>query len=284
VALPDDDGTDWVGYRWWMRDMLPEAAPVADYLVLHEYFVWPFESDGKTLKKLENEALFANVGKIGKDMESLRAILRKRVPERADLPVALTEYNLVNASPPQTIQLINTLFTGEVLGEMIRAGFVASNYWDWRNGKDSLGGDMGMLASSDSSVPDNTPRPSYYAFAVWERAGGTTMVKSEGGDAKFKAWATRFPGGETGVILSNEAEEGAELTLEGLQASSVLGWVVDGQSLNSAQVRFNGVPGPQGGGGPFPLEGIQPYAKSFAPGKPLKVSLPPRSLSGLVLR
>src|SRR6202041_1907928 len=94
------------------------------------------------------------------DMGTLEKMVDENAPADRSLPVALTEFNLVNASPKPSIELINGLFTSEVLGEAIKAGYAASDYWDWKNGYDkTLGGDMAMLASGDPSVPDNTCRP-----------------------------------------------------------------------------------------------------------------------------
>ena len=47
-------------------------------------------------------------------------------------PVALTEFNVVLEGAP-TVQLINGIVTGEIIGEAIASGYFALTYWDWKN-------------------------------------------------------------------------------------------------------------------------------------------------------
>ena len=109
----------------------------------------------------------------------MRKMAAETAPGQENLPVALTEFNILNASPTQTIQLINGLFTAEALGEAIKVGYAAANYWDWKNGIDTkLNGDMGMLALRDNNTKDDTPRPSYYAYALYDKAFGDKMVEA----------------------------------------------------------------------------------------------------------
>ena len=96
----------------------------------------------------------------------------------------LTEFNVVNASAPQTIQLVSGLFAAEVLGEAIQAGYLGTQLWDWKNGLDpKLGGDHGMLASGDRAVLESTPRPTYYAY----RALRTSVRSPYGRRLKLRA-------------------------------------------------------------------------------------------------
>ncbi len=182
VAVDTDDGGDWTGFHWWMKGLLPQLKGQADFLILHQYFMWPFNGD--TYSNPKNEVLFGNLQKLGSAKESEEKMVYNYAPGEMDIPVALTEFNLVNASPPQSIQLINGLFTAEVLGEAAKTGYVATNYWDLKNGLDGkLKGDMALLASGDSSVPDATPRPAYYSFAplfprFWRPPGGLGKFRS----------------------------------------------------------------------------------------------------------
>jgi hypothetical protein len=199
----------------------------------------------------------------------------------------LTEFNLVNASPVQSIQLVNGLFTAEVLGEGVKSGYVAINHWDWKNGLDGkLKGDMALLASGDPNVPDNTPRPSYYSFALCTRAFGDHLVDADSSDAMVKVYASRFAGGQVGLVIVNEEEKAKSLTLD-LQGfkpkGQLMGWVLSGHDLNSYQVTWNGVAGPKGGGGPFPLDTIPVYNLKFNGKKPLPLNVPAASAVGVIL-
>ena len=284
VAKETDDGGDWTGFHWWMKGLIPELKGKADYLILHQYFMWPFSGD--TYTNPSNEVLFGNIHQMGDAFTSTGQIVEKYAPSEKGIPIGLTEYNIVNAAPHQTLELINGLFTTEVLGEGVKTGYVASNYWDWRNGIDSkLGGDMAMLASGDKSVPEDTPRPSYYAFALFDRAFGDKMVAAESSDPAVKVYASRFSGGELGVVVVNETDSKRELDFDFTgftPKGQVMGWVLTGKGLNEKQVSWNGEAGPLGGGGPFPINTIKPYRGTVKSSNPLKLPIPAHSATGII--
>jgi hypothetical protein len=199
----------------------------------------------------------------------------------------MTEFNLINAAEPHTIQLVNGLFTAEALGEIIKASYIGSNIWDWKNGLDKkLSGDHGMLATEDPAVPDSTPRPTYYAYALYDHAFGERMVSATSSEAWVKVYASRFSGGEPGLIVVNQSNEPISVTIDlGSRKGqgTAVGWVLDGKEMNAKQVRWNGVAGPEGGGGPFPLDAIPPYLRKYDPAAPVTLNLPASSASGVVL-
>jgi hypothetical protein len=284
VAVEHDNGDDWSGYKWWMRDMLPIAGEAADFLVHHNYFVWPFEGD--KFVSPTNDRLFENVGKIAEAKTDIDAMVKKYTRRTSPLPIMMTEFHVANASPPQTIQLIAGLFVSEALGEMIKARYLGSNIWDWKNSIDGkLGGDHGMLSNGDASVPDGTPRPTYYAYALYQRAFGERMVEATSSDPSVKVYASRFAGGEPGVIVVNQGAKPVSVRVDlGARHArgTAIGWVLDGADANAKQVRWNGVPGPAGGGGPFPLEDIAPYMRAYDPAQAVTLDLPANSASGIV--
>jgi hypothetical protein len=285
VAVDADSGDEWVGYRWWMRDMLPALGESADFLILHNYFHWPFEGDKFVTPS--NEKLFANVSKVAKSKADIDAMVKKYTSRPSPLGVMLTEFNIINASAPQTIQLVSGLFAAEVLGESIKAGYLGANLWDWKNGLDpKLGGDHGMLASGDGAVPESTPRPTFFAYALYERAFANRMIEALSSDPRVKVYASRFAGGEPGIIVVNEQTEPITVHLElGKTAltGTAVGWVLDGSSLNAKQVRWNGVVGPEGGGGPFPIDQVPPYAAKFDARSGAALPLPANCAAGIVL-
>ncbi len=285
VGVDTDDGGEWTGFFWWMRGLLPELKGKADYLILHQYFMWPFNGD--TYTNPTNETFFGNLHKVGDAFKSANLMYEKYAATEKGLPIALTEFNLVNASPEPTIQLINGLFTCEVLGEHIKAGYVASNIWDWKNGLDGkLHGDMAMLASGDNSTPDATPRPTYYSYALFSRAFGDKMISSESSEPTVKVYASKFSSGEVGLIIVNENDKNQTVTfdLAGFKPQGkLMGWVLTGKTLNEKQVSWNGENGPLGGGGPFPIDPIKPYRGSFKTDKPLQLPIQANSATGIIL-
>ena len=288
VTYEKDGPGEWEGHHNWTRKLFSALGGKADFLILHQYFLYPFKNgDSNAYEDPSNETLFGNLHELGDDLASMRKMEAETAPGQETLPVALTEFNILNASPTQTIQLVNGLFTSEVLGEAIKVGYAASNYWDFKNGTDTkLNGDMGLLACRDNATKDDTPRPSYYAFALYNRAFGDQMVDASSSDPAFKVYASKFSTGEIGLILVNESNDNrwAAFNIKGFQPKGkLMGWVLTGKGLNENQVSWNGVDGPVGGGGPFPLDNIKPYRGEFKADRILQLPLAAHSATGIVL-
>ncbi len=279
-----DDGGDWTGYKWWLRDSLPLLKDQADYLIFHTYFFWPYDNAKNPIPQTP-EMLFGYMDKVRQGMDGFKAASQKYAGRT--WPIAFTEYNL-NEDVTGTIVLTNALFSAEVLGESIKWGYKAVNIWDWKNGYDAKngGGDHGMLSQGDPTVPDNTPRPTYYTYALYSQSFGDKMVGAESSDPQVKVYASRFSGGEGGFVVVNQSTEPKQAVIEisGFQAKGqVQAWIVTGPGLDSKKITWNGVEGPAGGGGPFPIQPLPTYRMSFDPGKTLAVTLPPASVCGLVV-
>ncbi len=288
VTYEKDGPGEWDGHHNWTRKLFSTLGGKADFLILHQYFLYPFKNgDSNQYADPSNETLFGNLHELGDDLASMRKMAAETAPGQENLPVALTEFNILNASPTQTIQLINGLFTAEALGEAIKVGYAAANYWDWKNGIDTkLNGDMGMLALRDNNTKDDTPRPSYYAYALYNKAFGDKMVASSSSDPVFKVYASRFSTGEMGLILVNESADNrwAVFNIKGFQPKGkLMGWVLTAKGLNDTQVSWNGVPGTVGGGGPFPLDSIKPYRGEFKTDRVLQLPLAAHSATGIIL-
>lgn len=286
VACDVDSGDDWTGYRWWMKGLLPKVQTKADYLIIHQYFMWPFDQSNNYTHP-SPAILFGNIAKLGTGFQNVKAMAPKYVPGATALPVALTEFNLVNASPKETIELLNGLFTVEVLGEAIQQGYVCSNHWDWCNGLDKkLGGDHALLAKDDPSVPDGTPRPAYYAYVLYKDVFGDHLVESSSSDPQVKIYASRFSGGEAGVVVVNESDAAKSVEMAvngGTFKGQWQGWILTGKDAHATQVAWNGVAGPEKGGGPFPVDPIPAYRGSFPVAGTMTVTVPPASACGFVI-
>ncbi len=286
VAYEKDGTGEWDGHHSWTRTLMPQLQGKADFLILHQYFLWPFDSSGQNFTSPTNDVLLGNLHGLDDDKASLAKMVEASAPSESGLPVALTEFNLMNANGPQDIELINGIYDAEVLGEHIKAGYVASNYWDWKNGLDKkLGGDMAMLASDDPSEADGTPHPSYYTYALYSRAFGDKMIAADSSDPSVKVYASRFAGGEVGLVIVNENEKNQTLVFNFngfTPQGKLMGWVLTGQDLNEKQVSWNGEAGPLGGGGPFPINTIPPYRGAFKTDKPLQLPIQARSVTGII--
>ncbi len=284
VVVGDDNGEDWTGFRWWNRGVMKEAGKAVDFWAVHEYFLWPFSHPEKNFIDPSYGRLLSNVTRVAQVKEQLDDMQKRYIGKI--LPVAFDEFNIINSSPRQTLETVNMLFTAEVLGEMARVGFATANIWDWKNGLDEqFKGDHGMLATGDPRVPEATPRPSYYAFALWKLGGGERLVKTNVSGQGLRAFASRFSGGQAGWILINENEKALDLQVSwpGYKGKEkARAWVARGWGLMDLRVRFNEVEGPAGGGGPFPIEGIPAFTLDSLDGQ-VKIQLPGSSVTALVM-
>jgi hypothetical protein len=278
---------EWVGHHDWTSKLLPQLNGKADFLILHQYFMWPFDTTGKIYSNPSNQVLFGNLPELESDRASLEKMVDANAPQYRDLPVALTEFNLVNTSPKPSIELLNGLFTAEVLGEAIKANYACADYWDWKNNYDkTYGGDMAMLSFNDPAVPDNTCRPSYYSYALYYRAFGDKMIACDSSEATVKVYASRFSGGELGLVIVNENDEARTMNFDFTgftPKGQLMGWVLTGKDMNGTQVSWNGSEGPTGGGGPFPIDTIPNYRAKFDPGKPLLLPIAAHSATGVII-
>jgi hypothetical protein len=145
---------------------------------------------------------------------------------------------------------------------------------------------MGMLACRDPKVQDDTPRPSYYAYALYDNVFGDQMIDATSSDPTFKVYASRFSSRELGVVMINESPDNrwVSFDIKGFEPKGkLMGWVLTGKGLNDTQVSWNGVPGPVGGGGPYPLDSIKPYRGTFKSGKALQLPVAAHSATGIIL-
>lgn len=284
VVVDEDNGEDWTGFLWWNKGVMSQAKDAVDFWVVHQYFYWPFSWPKKEFIDPSYETLLGHVSKVGTMKATLDQCQDKYAGKR--LPIAFDEFNLVNASPRQEIETVNLLFTAAVLGESLRLGYATTNIWDWKNGLDEkYKGDMGMLSSGDPRLPDSTPRPSYYAYALWKLGGGERLLQSTVDGQGLRAYASRFADGKAGWILINETELPLDATLSvpgHAGSGQARAWVARGWGFQDLRVRFNEVEGPAGGGGPFPIKDIAPY-RLDAPDGTVKVQLPGSSVTALVL-
>lgn len=284
VVVAIDNEEEWSGFFGWNRGVLSEVKDTADFLIYHEYFFWPWTPEpDKKLKDMPYPMLLGHLKMLEDSRKAFDAMFEKYCGGRR-IPVVLNEFNLVNASPPQTLEAVNMLFTAGVLGESIRNGFSATSIWDWKNGlHDTDKGDMGMLAHNDPATAEDTPRPSFYAYAIWAKAGGSQLMESSVEGENLRAYATRFHGGEAGLVFVNESESPVEVSvlLSGYKGRGLAnGWLAQAPGFGSKTISFNGVEGPKGGGGPFPLG--KPLTLKAKNGK-FSALLPPVSLSGFVI-
>ncbi len=88
----------------------------------------------------------------------------------ADVPIAVTEHNLVAFIDGDDEQLmtkaVNAFYLAETIGQMATNGVTIANQWNLANGRGANGTDYGLI---DAQTHQRSP--AYYAMALWSRFG-----------------------------------------------------------------------------------------------------------------
>ena len=206
----------------WTQEVLRTAGPVLDFVV---YNWFPQEP-----RREDDAALLASPARLRRDLQRLREMIRAAVPERADrIEIHIGGYNSVTGYPgPQTVSIVNALWTADVLGVLLEEGVEAAGYWALHNPYPPRGGDYGLL----SATPDNRPNPSYHAFTLFTRHFGSRLVQARSHDPALSAYAATDDGAEAlWVVLINKDPDRARrvsLAVQGFDpAPWGLGWLLD---------------------------------------------------------
>jgi hypothetical protein len=129
-----------------------------------------------------------------------------------DVPIAITEYNLVSFEAGDTERsmttVANALFIADSIGRLAEHGVEIANQWNLANGTTASGTDYGMVA-----VDTGERFPQFEAMAAWGRAGDVLLPLDGGELGGISAYPTRRPDGTMIVILLNPTVEDRELTV-----------------------------------------------------------------------
>jgi hypothetical protein len=211
----------------WAERVLKAAG---DYIDMITFTYFP-QLSGKE----NDDTLMTTVGKYRELYAQLRKdIERAAGPEKAASILYINVgYNSVSHSPgPQTIQIINALWTADMLGSMAELGTDIACFWALHNFYPPRGGDYGYLSSEGS----NTPRFSYYAFPMLaEHLRGQTL-KTTVDNSTISTYASRL-GNKLSIILINKSRKSStnvELDLTGFKPRPLAkAWVLDKKRMNS---------------------------------------------------
>lgn len=264
----------------------------ADWLNVHSYFWQPMDwSKGEYVPYQPGDLYSHDAGMLAQTKSDLSGLLDKYFPDGLSLPVAVTEWNIDQAFPhadPQVDEHISALVTADIIGQAVTEDVRALNYFaltdGWKTDPCSSGpcpgdADLGIMAAGQPGAKDGTPRSALFAFSMWSRAMGKTVVASQASDSDVTTYASQFDSGEIGLLIINRKAEDVQVQVEGVSADShAQGWILTPSDSSSQPLDYspgsawNGQ-GPSGKyGGPSNIDAIKPYAsgqKLFVP----KVSL-----------
>lgn len=237
-VLSDDDGEEWTGYGWWMRDMLPEVIEKADYFSIHDYFTWEENPNDITV-----DSIWAAIDKISSIRNSIDAMVEKYTNKKAgDVPIAMTEFNFRGGQ--KEVALIAALFHTMALGELIKEQYGLVNVWGLCNNyKESS--DHGLLTRRHYERPDYSPNPSFFAYYYMQQFFGdvllytTNDISPEG----VRAYVSTYRDRGRSLIFVNPTNKAVTVKVDlGEKSSGKLYWYeLRGDSLLDKKIVINGM-------------------------------------------
>jgi hypothetical protein len=178
----------------WAERVLKAAGEYVDMLT-YTYFPQP---SGKE----NDDTLLTSVGKFKTLVTKLREDVERAVGPRkaSSLLFINVGYNSVSHSPgPQTLEMVNAVWTADMLGSMAELGTDIACFWALHNFYPPRGGDYGYISSEGT----NTPRCTYYVFPMLSQHLKGNLLATTSSDASISAYASRF-GKTLSIILVNK--------------------------------------------------------------------------------
>jgi hypothetical protein len=231
----------------WAERVLKAAGEYVDMLT---YTFFPQPSG-----KENDDTLLASVGKFRSLVTKLREDVERAVgPQKtASIFFINVGYNSVSHSPgPQTLQMINAVWTADMLGTMAELGTDIACFWALHNFYPPRGGDYGYISSEGS----NTPRYSYYVFPMFAQHLKGNLIAASSNDASVSAYASRF-GKKLSLILINKDKRSSrsiDVDLKNFAPhASAKAWILDEKRKFKRLNDLSQV------GGQFPIN-VPPYS------------------------
>lgn len=182
----------------WGTEVIASAGDELDFYVVHQYGFDSSPSPEETARRAEEMW--------GPSLSDVRERL-------GDVPIAVTEYNLVSFEAGDAERsmttVANALFIADSIGQLARSGVSIANQWNFANGTTESGTDYGMTA-----VDTGDRFPQFEAMASWGRAGEVLLPVDLDQDAAYEVYPTRRSDGSIMVIMLNPADQPQTLHIE----------------------------------------------------------------------
>lgn len=191
-AVGVSEPSSWSG---WGDEVIEGSGDALDFYVVHTY---GFDSSPSG-----EEA-------VARAVELWPQELRPIIDRLADVPLALTEYNLVSFESGDTertmTQAMNALYLADSLGQLVVHDVPIAAVWTLASGTCWPDCDPGWAGTDYGlvRVDDLEPQPAFEAFRAWSRAGTHRYDAILDGDVRF--YPTRDDDGRVAVIVVNTGE------------------------------------------------------------------------------
>lgn len=274
VCLEDPNS----GMANWNKDLIARIGDKADFYIVHSYFT-PYQTNSTP------EVILNSPSKIAGYKNYILGELFAQGKKTA--PVFLTEWNIFAEGSMQQVSFIDGMHASLVVGELIRNKYEMASRWDLANGWSS-GNDHGLFSYGDEpGVTKYAPRPAYYYLYYFQRYFGEIMVDATSSNNNVTVYASKFSGGEGGIVIVNKSVVGQtlEINLKNFKPGSrYYTYTLTGGSDNgefSRKVYVNGNTTTAQGGGPENFESIKP--KSSLLNGNIKLYLPKYAVIHLIV-
>jgi len=168
-------------------------API-DFISFHTY---PSHNDEHDFVKMINEG-----AKINDAVAQIKTWLKTYRPQEKDhIEIALTEWNIKVREDITTVDILNTLWSAAMLGEIAKAGIDIAIQWDLFSTTNT--GGHGLFNPKD---PDMAARSQYWAIYLWSRYMGNNMLETKLNVPDFVRAYTTLDNDTISVMMINGSE------------------------------------------------------------------------------
>jgi hypothetical protein len=221
------------GSNDWLTPILQQCGDQFDIVAIHRY---PFAAKAATLASAKQDlGAFRNV------MSSVRGILQ--ATGQGAKPLALTEMNVAYDTNPCVLDASPgtvgaALWLADTLGTAIDLGLWTSAVWDISDGDDWA---LGLIGPP----PAHTPRPAYYAYALFADHFGPTLLDVASAPSGISAHASRNEADNATEVIAvnwNAAPATVELQVTDLPtAPAAADFVLPGASISAFEIPDTGL-------------------------------------------
>jgi hypothetical protein len=162
--------------------------------------------------KEDDDSLLASVDVYRRQFLDLRREVVQALGVRRGRSLWLVNvgYNSVNHSPgPQTLQMVNALWTAEMLGTMAETGTDMACYWAIHNAFPPRKGDYGYLSSEGT----NTPSTTYRVFLMLTPRFRGVAITTVSGDPRVRAYASKKGKVLTLVLVNRDDTQSIDVSV-----------------------------------------------------------------------
>jgi hypothetical protein len=207
-----------------IKEVLRDAGDLVDFVSFHTYPV-------KNRQKSEEE-FFQEIFRLEPALDRIHGWIERYQPNRkADIEIAITEWNSKVVEDRVTADLMNGLWSCIWIGEMFRNGVTFANQWDMMTATATGGHGLfyfdqfnfeqpgvpqeEMDRQFETFDPPCVPKAQYWALWLWSRWMGDELVMSELRNApELYSAVTRSPDGLQVLLVNRSREQPVPVKLQ----------------------------------------------------------------------